>query len=131
MILMDILFCICRRSLPFACTFQKQPPEVFYKKRCSQKFPKIHRKTPVPESFFLIVAKNVTLLKKETLVQKFFCEFCEISQTAFFTKHLWTTPSDIYKNLFRMPDLMISRKNLMLQWVQSQHLLNCSCLVIR
>ena len=85
----------------------------------------------MPESFFLIVAKNVTLLKKETLVQVFFCEFCEISQTAFFTKHLWATPSDIYKNLFRMPDLMISRKNLMLQWVQSQHLLNCSCLVIR
>ena len=40
----------------------------------------------MPESFFLIVAKNVTLLKKETLVQVFFCEFCEISQTAFFTK---------------------------------------------
>ena len=31
---------------------QKQPPEVFCKKRCSQKFHKIHRKTPVPESPF-------------------------------------------------------------------------------
>ena len=31
---------------------QKQPPEVFYKKRCSQKFHKIHRKTPASESFF-------------------------------------------------------------------------------
>ena len=30
--------------------FQKQPPEVFYKKRCSYKFHKIHRKSPVPES---------------------------------------------------------------------------------
>ena len=29
--------------------YQKQPPEVFYKKRCLQKFRKIHRKTPVPE----------------------------------------------------------------------------------
>ena len=28
---------------------QKQPPEVFCIKRCSQKFCKIHRKTPVPE----------------------------------------------------------------------------------
>ena len=27
---------------------QKQPPEVFCKKRCSKKFHKIHRKTPVP-----------------------------------------------------------------------------------
>ena len=31
---------------------QKQPPKVFYRKRCSQKFRKIHRKTPVPESLF-------------------------------------------------------------------------------
>ena len=31
---------------------QKQPPEVFCKKRCSYKFYKIHRKTPVPESLF-------------------------------------------------------------------------------
>ena len=29
---------------------QKQPPEVFFKKRCSEKFQKVHRKTPVPES---------------------------------------------------------------------------------
>ena len=34
---------------------QKQPPEVFYK-RCSYKFHKIHRETPVPESFFNKVA---------------------------------------------------------------------------
>ena len=32
----------------------KQPPEVFFKKRCSWKFRKILRKTPVPESPFLI-----------------------------------------------------------------------------
>ena len=31
---------------------QKQPPEVFYKKRYSQKFRKIDRKIPVPESLF-------------------------------------------------------------------------------
>ena len=33
---------------------QKQPPEVFCKKRCSEKFRKIHKKTPVPESLFFI-----------------------------------------------------------------------------
>ena len=32
---------------------QKQPQEVFCKKRCSKKFCKIHRKTPAPESLFL------------------------------------------------------------------------------
>ena len=31
---------------------QKQPQEMFCKKRCSQKFRKIHRKAPVPEPFF-------------------------------------------------------------------------------
>ena len=31
---------------------QKQPSEVFCKTRCSEKFHKIHRKTPVPESLF-------------------------------------------------------------------------------
>ena len=34
------------------CVIEKQPPEVFYKKRCSYKFRKIHRKTPVPEPLF-------------------------------------------------------------------------------
>ena len=31
---------------------QKQPPDVFYEKRCSLKFHKIHKKTPVPEFLF-------------------------------------------------------------------------------
>ena len=36
-------------SLDSFCTHPKQPPEVFCKKRRSQKFRKIHRKTPVLE----------------------------------------------------------------------------------
>ena len=51
---------------------QKQPPEVFYKKKYSWKFYKIHRKTPVPEC-----------IKKETLAQVFSREFCEISKNTF------------------------------------------------
>ena len=45
---------------------QKQPPEVFCKKRCSKKFHKIHKKTPVPESLFNKVAglKPATLLNR-------------------------------------------------------------------
>ena len=50
---------------------QKQPPEVFYRKRC--------------------LACN--FIKKETLAQVFSCEYCEIFKTPFFTKHLWTTAS--------------------------------------
>ena len=66
--------------------FQKQPPDVFYIKICSHKFFKIHRKTPVPESF--LIKLNI-FFKKETLAQVFSCEFCEISKNTFFTKHLW------------------------------------------
>ena len=45
---------------------QKQPPEAFRKKMCSWKFHKIHRKTPVPETFLNKVAglRSATLLKK-------------------------------------------------------------------
>ena len=45
---------------------QKQPPEAFCKKMCSWKFHKIHRKTPVPETFFNKAAglRATTLSKK-------------------------------------------------------------------
>ena len=33
------------------------------------------------------------VLRKETLSQVFFCEFCEISKSTFLTEHLWTTAS--------------------------------------
>ena len=52
-----------------------QPSKVFCKKRCSKKFCKIHRKTPVPEP----------------LAEVFSCEFCEISKDAFFTELLLTS----------------------------------------
>ena len=36
----------------FSCTYftQNQPPNVFFKKSCSEKFRNIHRKTPVLET---------------------------------------------------------------------------------
>ena len=39
--------------------------------------------------------RPATLLKKETLVQMFSCEFCEISKNIFFTEHLWETASGV------------------------------------
>ena len=73
---------------------QKQSPEVFYKKRYSQKFRKIHSKTPVSE--FLrkhLCLKACNFIKKETLTQVFYCKFCEIFQIFFFTEHLRGTAS--------------------------------------
>ena len=70
---------------------QKQPPEAFCKKICFWKF----HKQSVPESFLNKVAglmpvillkkrdsglRPATLLKKETQVQVFSCEFSEISK---------------------------------------------------
>ena len=43
---------LLEKSQCFSNYGSKQPPEVFNKKRCSEKFHKIHRKTPVPESLF-------------------------------------------------------------------------------
>ena len=74
---------------------QKQRPEVFCKKRCFEKFRKIHRKTPVSESFFNKVAdRPATLFKKETLLQVFSCEFYEICKNSFSTEHLQRTASE-------------------------------------
>ena len=48
------------------CKSQKQPPEVFCKKRCSEKFRKITLKIPVLESLFNKVAglKTCNFIKK-------------------------------------------------------------------
>ena len=80
-------------------TFEKQPLEVLCKKRCSEKFRKNHRKTPVPESFFNneLQALGCNFNKKETLEQVFSCEYCEISKNTFFTKHLRATNSVLWK----------------------------------
>ena len=57
-------------------------------KRCSLKFRKIHRKTPVPESLFNKVAGSAcNFIKNETLAQVFSCEFCEISNNVFFLQN--------------------------------------------
>ena len=69
---------------------EKQPLEVFCKKMCFWKFHKIHRKTPVPEAFLKkrLWPQACDFVKKETLLQVFSCEFCEISKNIFFTEHI-------------------------------------------
>ena len=53
--------------------FQKQPPEVFYEKRCFWELRKTYRKTPV---------------------------VCEIFKNTIFTEHLWTTTSGFPVQLY-------------------------------
>ena len=54
-------------------------PEVFCKKRVLRYFAKFTGKHLCQSLFF----------KKETLVEVFSCEFCEISKNTFLIEHLW------------------------------------------
>ena len=78
---------------------QKQPPELFCRKRCSYKFCKIHRKTPVPEPLFskVVGQRPVTFLKKRLCDGCFPLTFAIFLRTTFFTEHLRTTDSEYYK----------------------------------
>ena len=67
-----------------------QPRNVFYEKRILKNFSKLKGKH-LCQSII-----NATLLK-ETLVQVFSCEFCEIFKNTFFTEHFRTTASVIIK----------------------------------
>ena len=73
---------------------QKQPPEVYYRNKCSYNFRKIHWKRPVPESFFNKVAGSLQLHLKKTVAQVFFSKFCEIFKSTFFREHLRTIASE-------------------------------------
>ena len=58
--------------------------EVFCRKGVLKIFCKIHGKTPVLESLFFFEPQACNFIKKETLVQMFSCEFCEIFKNTFF-----------------------------------------------
>ena len=64
---------------------QKQPPEMFCKKRCSWKFRKIHRKTHLPESLFNEVAgsRPATLLTMRLWHGCFPVNFVKFLRTSF------------------------------------------------
>ena len=72
---------------------QKQPPEVFSKKRCSSKFRKIHKKKPVSDLFIIKLQASASNFIKKRLTQVFPCEFCEISKNTLFTEHFGATAS--------------------------------------
>ena len=61
-------------------TCRSRRPEVSCQKRCSQKFCKIHRKTPVPENL---------LLKKSLWHRCFPVNFAKCLRPPFLTEHLW------------------------------------------
>ena len=76
-----------QRSPGFA---QKQPSEVFCKKRCSQNFCKFHRKATVLGCLFPNVA-GLQVLHTPTLM--FYYKICKIFKNTYFEEHLRKTPS--------------------------------------
>ena len=71
---------------------QKQSSRGVLRKKYSQKFCKIHRKTPVPESLFNkveIFKSSLFLLKKRLWHRCFPVNFAKFLRTPFFTEQLW------------------------------------------
>ena len=58
-------------------------PEVFCRKGVLRKFTNFAGK-PLCQSLFFNKVAGCNVIKKETLAQVFFCEFCEISKNTFF-----------------------------------------------
>ena len=69
---------------------EKQPPEVFYKKNCSEKFCNNHMKAPVVESLFNKFGglQACNFFKKETPTQVFSREYCQ-NFNNLFIEHRW------------------------------------------
>ena len=61
------------------------------------------------------VAGACNFVKKETLVQVFPCEFCEISKNTFFTEHLWVTASGILKDFMNEKNELLFGDNITLK----------------
>ena len=84
-----------------ALTIQKQKQK--NGKDVLQKFPKINRKTPAPESLFLrkwqIEVRNI--IKKRGFGIGVLCEFCEIFKNIFLTELLWAKRLDLPSLAYR------------------------------
>ena len=76
---------------------QKQPPEVFYKRRCYQKFFKFHCQTLVLESLFkkAAVLKECIFIRKRVQYRCFHLKFAKIFKNSYSEEHLRTTASSV------------------------------------
>ena len=68
---------------------QKQPPKVFYRKIYLKNSQNLQENPCTRVSFLIkLQVSACNFIKKETLAQVFYCEFCEIFESTFFTEHL-------------------------------------------
>ena len=80
--------------------FQKQPLEMFCKKKLLLKISQNSQENTCAVVSFLIMlqVEACSFIKKETLAHVCSSEFCEISKTTFFTKHLRETASKVFRS---------------------------------
>ena len=88
------MFFSCAENLHF--TLPKQSPGDSLQKDFCEKFRKIHRKTPVPESLFSKFAglRTATLLKRDSN-RCFPVNFAKCLRTPFFKEHLLMVASNL------------------------------------
>ena len=92
---------------------QKQPLAVFYKKSVLKNFVKFTGK----HLYQGHLPQACTFIKKDTLVQVFSSEFCEISKNTFFTEHLRASAS-LYQVRWRCSYTLILIVTLIFQHLQ-------------
>ena len=73
---------------------QKEPSEIYCKKRCSSKFRKINRKAPMPEFLFKESCRpEANFIKKRLWHRCTPVNFAKFLRINFLTEHLWATAS--------------------------------------
>ena len=77
--------------------------EVFFGKKCSQKFRHIHKRA----SFL-----SCNFIKNKTLAQRFSCGFWKIFKNTFFTEHLWTELLALYFGIIYSWQLSSNQKSI-------------------
>ena len=91
--------------------FQKQPPEVLYKKTVL-KISQYSQETPVLESLFIKVAGlGLQLYQKDAQTQVLSSEYCEIFKNTHFEKHLQKTAPVILLSLRVWQVKLVSRNH--------------------
>ena len=86
---------------------EKQPLEIFCKKRCFPEISQNSQKKHLCQSLFSnkVAGLRPAILFKKALAQVISCEFCEMFKNNVFAEHLRATTSDIYKKFHVQPIL--------------------------
>ena len=108
---------ITTKNVSMSLTRCRKPPGGVLSKRCSWKFRRFHRKTPVPESLFNKVAglRLLTLLKNRPRHGYFPVNFAKFLRTPF----LWNTSVDCFLRWKWMREIRSVSSVTYVIWIES------------